>query len=189
MCREVMKALLVAIMSSVLLPLLSSCASSSGYANNAAGRRSRMEFCESVRRFVRAPLDSEGLRRAWFLPMGVNDEGDEISIDLYAPMASNPSDEYSHAFYRDKVGQLTHYVLAPEHALAMANCLTGRHGFERKTLTMEEDHLRGSFLDQRSNRRIEIRATEDTTSILIASMEWKGELDETLQFRCSADFE
>jgi hypothetical protein len=181
------KAWLTAVVSCAVLPLLSSCVPAYGYANNKYGDRSRAEFCDSVRRFVRAPLDSAGLRRAWFLPMGAHEEGDEISIDFYAPMASDPSDAHSHAFYRDKVGQLTHYTLATEHGFEMGKCLASKYGFERQTLEMPEDRMRGSFVDKRLQRRIEIQSADESTSILVASLEWKGNVAETMQYRCTQE--
>lgn len=185
-CRVTTRVWLTAAVIGALLPLLSSCVPSYGYANNRDGDRSRAEFCDTVRRFVRAPLDSEGLRRAWFLPMGAYEDGDALSIDFYAPMAARPSDEHSRAFYRDRVGQLTHYTTSPEHGFEMAKCLSGRHGFKSKTLEMQEAHMRGSFVDNRSKRRIEIQATEETSTILIASVEWTGDVGESMRYRCDA---
>jgi len=177
-------ALLTAAVASVLLLPLSGCVPAYGFSKTSDGQESRSKFCDSVRRFVRAPLDSAGLRRAWFLPMGSYADG---SIDFYAPMAAKPADKHSSAFYENKVGQLTHYTLAPEHGFEMAKCLSGRYGFERKALEMQDDHMRGSFVDTRSKRRIEILGADYKSSILVASMDWKGDVDEKMQYRCAEE--
>ena len=181
------KAWLIVLAAAAVLPVLSSCVPHYGYANNRAGRESRAAFCDSVRHFVRAPLDSAGLRRAWFLPMGSREVGDNIEIDLYAPMIGKPSDEESHAFYKNEVGRLTHYTTSPEHGFEMAKCLSGRYDFERKALEMQEELLRASFVDIRLKRRIEIAAEDDSTTIFIASMEWSGDLAETMRYRCAEE--
>ena len=157
----------------------SSCASlTEGYADNWAGFRSRGEMCESVRNFVRAPLDENGLRRAWFLPFGSYEDG---SFDFYAPMASEPSDEYSSAFYRNGVGQLTHYHLMPEFASAVASCLSSFRGFSRDGFSLEDGDFRASIRDRRTKRQIEVVATSNAAAFLIASAEWTGDIEQSLK--------
>src|SRR5688500_3538996 len=120
-----------------ILSFMSGCAAiPNGYADNSAGRFSAAKMCKSMRAFVRAPLDASGLRRAWFLPFGSYEDG---SFDFYAPMASEPSDAPSKAFYDNKVGQLTHYLRAPEFAAALAGCLSNRDGYERLCQSQTED--------------------------------------------------
>lgn len=98
-------------------------------------------------------------------------------------MASNPSDDASKAFYEHKVGQLTHYLLAPEFAAALSSCLTQRHGYVRLFQAQTAKTFRASLRETRSGRSIEISAAEDTTSLLIAVKEWNGNREEALMFR------
>jgi len=151
---------------------------SDGIQNNADGVEFRTEFCNSVLTFVRSPLDSDGLRRAWFLPFGMSDEW----IDFYAPMASNPHDEVASAFYEKRVGQLTHYVAKPGFASAIAKCLVSREGFSRKSYSLSEDQMRGSFWDNEQDRRIEIYAADDVAGILIADAGMQGDIDKFLRY-------
>ncbi len=112
----------------VVAIILAGCQSAPpGFANNSAGRAGYHRFCTAVLSFVRAPVDTSGLRRAWFLPFVYNDE----RIDMYAPMKADPSDELALAFYNDGGAQLTHYVFAPEYAKAFSSCLTKQDGFTR----------------------------------------------------------
>jgi hypothetical protein len=148
-----------------------------GYAKNRHGRASAKEMCISVRSFVRASLDDEGLRRAWFLPFGSYDDG---SFDFYAPMASDPSDAASSAFYEKRVGQLTHYVDAPEFVEALATCLSVSEGFERTDWQRTEEVARAAFRDHKSGRIVAMRASDSTTSILIATDTWKGDIEASM---------
>lgn len=141
-------------------------------------------MCKSVRDFVRAPLDDNGLRRAWFLPFGSYEDG---SFDVYAPMASDPSDEYSSAFYRKRVGQLTHYHLMPSFASAVASCLSSSRGFSRDRFDLGEDDFRASMRDRRTERRIEVVATSNTVTFLIASADWRGDIEESLKLQLSGE--
>ena len=122
-------------------------------------------MCNSVRTFAHAPLNEAGLRRAWFLPFGSNEDG---SFDFYAPMGANPSDDASKAFYEHGVGQLTHYLRAPEFAAALANCLAESHDYVRLGQSQTEEDFRASFRERVSGRYIEIAAEKQTTSLLIA---------------------
>ena len=155
--------------------VLAACAPTYGFQNSLAGNRLRAEFCDSVRDFVRAPLDENGLRRAWFLPMGVYEDG---SIDFYKPMASRPRDDASSKFYRQRVGQLTHYTSADEFGFELSKCLVSSQGFKRhvREIDKENNLMRGSFSDETHNRQIEIRAIEGVTSILVAHEHWSGDL-------------
>lgn len=164
----------------VTLGTASGCATvPDGYADSFAGRAAAAETCRSAREFVRAPLDDSGLRRAWFLPFGSSGDG---SIDFYAPMASEPSDAASKKFYWNKVGQLTHYLRAPEFAESLANCLTRRAGFERAGESRTGESFRASFTELRSGRSIEIRATADRSVFLIADRRWNGDLEVALAY-------
>lgn len=169
----------------VLACILSGCVPSYGFTVSFFGNPLRVEFCESVRTFVREPLDDDGLRRAWFLPFGY----DENSIDFYAPMSAKPMDDAALAFYEQRAGQLTHYARAPEFAFEFSKCLTKRHGFSVSNREMLEDSMRGSFLDNQRHRIIELRATSDTTAILIASRDWGGNMDESMSVACSSECE
>ena len=159
---------------------ISGCSPSYGFAKTQAGNQFRSEFCDSVRAFVRAPLDTEGLRRAWFLPFGVYEDG---SFDFYAPMSSKPSDEVASEFYNQRVGQLTHYTTAPEFAFEFSGCLARGHGFTKVNRTMHEDTFSGSYVDDRLGREIELRARNDTTSIFVAGVGWTGDLTEAMTFQ------
>jgi hypothetical protein len=145
-----------------------------GYADNRAGRTSAKEMCNSVRGFVRASLDGDGLRRAWFLPFGSYDDG---SFDFYAPMASDPSDAASKDFYRKRVGQLTHYLAAPDFAEALAACLSRSEGFERTTWQRTKGTARAAFKDLKTSREIVIDASDSTTGILVAADAWNGDIE------------
>jgi hypothetical protein len=145
----------------------------SGYANNRAGRTSANEMCTSVRGFVRESLNNEGLRRAWFLPIGAYDDG---SFDFYAPMASDPSDGASSNFYRNRVGQLTHYVTAPDFAEALATCLSRAEGFERTNWQQTDEKAHAAFRDLVTSRIVVIDASNSVTAILIAAGTWKGDI-------------
>jgi hypothetical protein len=180
-----MNASFLALSTFVLASLSSGCAPSYGFTNSFFGNPLRKEFCDSVRTFVRESPDDEGLRRAWFLPFGY----DEESIDFYAPMSAKPMDDAALAFYEQRAGQLTHYARAPEFAFEFSKCLTRRHGFAVSNREMLEDSMRGSFLDRQRNRIIELRATSDTTGILIASRNWNGNIDESLSVACSSECE
>lgn len=165
----------------LFISLASGCGSvPAGYANNSAGRASAAEMCTSVRSFTRAPLDSAGLRRAWFLPFGSYEVG---SFDFYAPMASSPSDDASKAFYERRVGQLTHYTRAAEFAEALASCLRKQHGYVDICHAGTEKTFRASFIDRKTRRSIEISASNDTTSVLIAHEAWQGDIDEALRYQ------
>jgi hypothetical protein len=148
-----------------------------GYANNRAGRDSANEMCGSVRGFLRAPLDDEGLRRAWFLPFGSYDDG---SFDFYAPMASDPNDAASSDFYRKRVGQLTHYVDAPDFVEALVTCLSRPKGFERTQWQRTDETARAVLKDQTTSRIVVIYASNSTTSILVAADTWKGDLETSM---------
>lgn len=152
------------------------CASTvQGYANNSAGRALGAEMCESVRRFVHAPLNAEGLRRAWFLSF---DAWGADVILMYAPMVSSPSDEHARSFYEQRVGQLTHYLYPPKFAQALASCLSAKHGFTRLSRTRSSEQFRASFRHRADGRFIEISANaEEVTSVVIASGTWQGDLD------------
>jgi hypothetical protein len=141
------------------------------------GRAIARERCESVRDFARAQVDASGLRRAWFLPFGSYEDG---SYDFYAPMASDPSDDASKAFYDRKVAQLTHYLRAPEFAAVLAGCLQGRYGYERLCQSQTESTFRASFRDKRTGRSVEIWAAARTTGLLIAEKIWNGDLSDAL---------
>ena len=154
-----------------------------GYAKNQGGRVEAADMCESVRAFARAPVDNAGLRRAWFLPFGVYED----AIDFYAPMASSPSDDASKAFYANKVGQLTHYLRAPQFAASVATCLSRRYGYVSVCHRKTEETFRASFRDTRSGRSVEIAAAQKTTSVLIADKAWKGDLEQALTFGSSGD--
>lgn len=155
-----------------------------GYAHNRDGRASAARMCESMRSFARASLDAEGLRRAWFLPFGSVGDG---SVDFYAPMAANPSDESSRAFYEHGAGQLTHYVEAPEVAAALASCLSSRQGYSRTCSSQSKKTFRASFRDARSGRSIEISAVDDIATVLIAGPTWKGDVEQALSFDPNAE--
>jgi hypothetical protein len=137
-----------------------------------------------MRVFVRAPLDASGLRRAWFLPFGSYEDG---SFDFYAPMSSEPSDAASKAFYENKVGQLTHYLSAPEFAAALAGCLSKRDDYERGCQSQSEGAFRASFQDEQSGRSVELLATKDSTSVLVAKKGWAGNLEESLMYKPSEE--
>lgn len=120
-----------------VLGVITGCAAiPEGGTDDRAGRASSIA-CRSMLAFVRAPLDASGLRRAWFLPFGFYDDG---SVDFYAPMAAEPSDSASTAFYDRKVGQLTHYLTAPAFAAALSSCLT-RHDHARVCQRKPKKHL------------------------------------------------
>lgn len=154
------------------------------YADSSVGRAAATEMCRSMRRFVSAPLDSSGLRRAWFLPMDNYDDG---SFDFYAPMASAPSDSASKAFYQRKVGQLTHYLRAPEFAAALAGCLAERHGYTRVCQTQTPGTFRATFRQVRSERSIEIAAADESTRLLIAKKGWNGSVQQSLVYPSTGD--
>lgn len=155
-----------------------------GYADTKEGRAAAEEMCSSMRKFISAPLDSSGLRRAWFLPMGSYEDG---SFDFYAPMASEPSDSASKWFYRRKAGQLTHYLRASEFAAALAGCLSERHGYERVCQTQTENTFRATFVQTKSERSVEIASADETTALLIAKKGWNGNVQESLVYRSTED--
>ena len=166
---------------------LTSCASlTEGYADNWAGFQSRGEMCESVRGFVRSPLSEDGQRRASFLPFGNYEDG---SFDFYAPMASDPSDEHSSAFYRNRVGQLTHYLLMPDFASAVSSCLSSFRGFSRDRFDLGENDFRASIRDRRTERRIEVVATRNTATFLVVAADWDGDIEASLKRPSSGDCE
>ena len=143
-----------------------------GYANNSEGRAAAATMCKSMREFVNAPVDASGLRRAWFLNGG----------DFYAPMASDPSDAASRAFYESGVGRLTHYLWAPEFAAALASCLSQKEGYARVCQSQAEDAFRASFEDKQTGRSVELLAAEGVTSVLVAEEGWAGDLEKSLSF-------
>ena len=155
-----------------------------GYSHGSEGRAAAAEMCGSMRGFVSAPLDSSGLRRAWFLPLGFYDDG---SFDFYAPMASKPSDHASKAFYRRKIAQLTHYLRAPEFAAALAGCLAERRGYVRVCQSQSPEAFRATFTQVKSGRSIEIAATDESASLLIAKKGWNGNLEQSLLYRSGGD--
>jgi hypothetical protein len=154
-----------------------------GYADNSEGQSAAAEMCRSTRQFVSSSLDPSGLRRAWFLPFGSYDDG---SFDFYAPMASEPADRASKAFYRRKVGQLTHYLRASDFAAALAGCLTQRHGYVRICQSRTPETFRASFTETRTGRSIEIVAAGESTAVLVAKKGWNGNLEQFL-YRTSED--
>ncbi len=158
--------------------LLSACTSlTEGYANSWVGFQARAEMCKSAREFVRSPLPDEGLRRAWFLPFGSYDDG---TFDFYAPMGSDPSDEHSSAFYKNYVGQLTHYLSKPEFASAVTKCFSTLRGFSQDRFELGEDEFRASMRDRKTGRRIEVAARNDTVTFLVASGDWSGKIEKLL---------
>ena len=167
--------------------LLSACASlTEGYANSWAGFQSRSEMCKSAREFVRSPLPDDGLRRAWFMPFGSYDDG---TIDFYAPMGADPFDEHSNAFYKNRVGQLTHYLLKPKFASAVTSCFSTFRGFSQDRFELSEDDFRASIRDRKTKRRIEVAARNDTVTFLVASGDWSGKIEELLYGQSSIDHE
>jgi hypothetical protein len=141
-------------------------------------------MCESMRAFTRSSLDTSGLRRAWFLPFGSYEDG---SFDFYAPMASSPSDDASKAFYDKRVGQLTHYTVAPEFAKALVSCLSARYGYSTSCEAGDEETFRASLADKTTGRLIEISAADDTTSILIAEGGWSGDIAQAMRYSSDAE--
>ncbi len=160
--------------------VLTACTPTYGFQKSLTGNRLQAEFCESVRGFVRAPLDDDGLRRAWFLPTGIYEDG---SIDFYEPMASRPSDDAAEQFYGQRAGQLTHYTTADEFGFELSKCLVKSKGFKRHVREIDEENnlMRGSFTDETQFRRIEVRAFEGVTSILVAAADWSGDLEIALE--------
>lgn len=156
---------------------LSGCSHSYGFTKTRVGNELRSEFCDGVREFVRAPLDEHGLRRAWFLPLGVYEDG---SIDFYAPMSSKPSDAAASEFYNKRAGQLTHYTTAPQFAYEFSKCLLRGEGFVHVHRNLSDEVFSGSYLDDRHNRVIELRAKNRTTSIFIAHADWTGDISEAM---------
>lgn len=116
----------------------------------------------------------------WFLPFGSYEDG---SFDFYAPMASEPSDAESKAFYENNVAQLTHYLRAPEFAAALAGCLAAQNGYERVCQSQTENAFRASFKDERTGRSIELLASQDSTTVLVAMKGWGGNLGESLMYK------
>lgn len=151
-----------------------------GYADNWSGRAAAAKMCGSMRAFVRAPLDDSELRRAWFLPLGSYDDG---SFDFYAPMASDPSDAASGSFYKNKVGQLTHYTTAPDFAAALASCLSPSYGYANVFQMQTKDTFRASFTHNRSGRSVEILAKDNSTTVLIAGKGWAGDFEQALVYK------
>lgn len=180
------KAIGLILVTGFLTSFLSSCAPSYGFTKSLFGNPLRSEFCTGVRDFVRAPLDVKGLRRAWFLPLGAYEDG---SFDFYAPMSAKPTDEASSKFYEKRAGQLTHYTTAPEFGFEFAKCLSPNHGFSRINRKLSDEQMRGSYVDDRHDRLIEIRAENQSTSILIAGVDWDGDIDEAMSFECSSECE
>ncbi len=132
-----------------------------------------IEMCASVMSFVRAPLGEDGARRAWFLPFGISEGG---YVDIYAPMGSNPSDDYSRAFYRNGVGQLTHYQLMPRFAATVTDCLLEDESFTREHFTAPGSSFRATYRDANTNRRIEVSATELRSAFLVVAGDWNGDV-------------
>ena len=162
---------------------LSGCSPTYGFTNTRAGNDLRSEFCDSVRTFVRAPLDEEGLRRAWFLPPGFYEDG---SFDFYAPMSSEPPDDAASEFYNKRAGQLTHYTTAPQFAFELSKCLSPGAGFARVRRDLDDAAFSGSYVDNLENRVIEVRAQNQTTSILVADSDWTGDILDAMVFDCSS---
>ena len=147
-----------------------------GFANNSDGWDAYYRFCTAVTSFVRAPVDTNGLRRAWFLPFRADDQ----SIDFYAPMMADPNDDLAYAFYKEGGAQLTHYVLPPMYAETFSSCLTREMGFKRVVWRHGRNHFYAKLEEASSGSQVVVRATGDTTAILIASEIWNGDTDQAL---------
>lgn len=117
------------------------------------------------------------------MPLGVYEDG---SIDFYAPMSSEPSDDAASEFYSKRAGQLTHYTTAPEFAFELSRCLSRGAGFVRVRRDLNDDGFSGSYVDEIQNRVIEVRAQNQTTSILIADTDWTGDIVDVMAFDCSS---
>jgi hypothetical protein len=116
------------------------------------------------------------LRRAWFLPFGLDDE----RLDFYAPMKADPSDELALSFYNNGGAQLTHYVLAPAYAKTFSSCLTKQEGFTRVVWRPSGKGFHAELKEASSKRRVVVRTKGDTTAILVASETWKGDIGQAL---------
>ena len=145
----------------------------SSYVDDRSGVEANLEMCASIENFVRAPLDLDGTRRAWFYPFGTYADG---NVDIYAPMGAIPSDEHSRAFYRNGVGQLTHYQVMPRLASTVSDCLRENDGFSRLEYDAPDDSFRASYRDRSSSRRIEVVATRQRSAFLVVAEDWDGDV-------------
>jgi len=73
-------------------------------------------FCPGFRAFVEADLPASGARSVTFLPMGMSKD----SIDMYAPMQGDPTDEVAKDLY-GRVAWLTHYEYYDEFAARLGD--------------------------------------------------------------------
>jgi hypothetical protein len=78
-------------------------------------------------------------------------------------------------------------ICSPEFADALAGCLTRQAGFQRLSFSLLDQSMRASFLDTRFKRTIEIAATGNTTSILIAEGSWRGDIQKALELESKSD--
>ena len=167
----------------LMLVALSGCRSTpTGYANTRGGRVAAEAMCEGVRSFTRSPLGADGLRRAWFLPLG---SGGDWGL-FYAPIVANPRDDSSAEFYQ-RVVQLTHYLLLRDYGEVLAGCLTRRQGYQRVEKREDRETFHARFDDASTHRTIVISSTNDRVALLIAGPEWDGDLKQALELKTGAE--
>jgi hypothetical protein len=137
-----------------------------GFADSAEGRAGQAEFCSSVRAFAESSLDDAGLRRLWFLPMGVYDDG---SYDHYAPVQADPFDEVVESPILDNIDWLTHHTTAVQFGESLSMCFTRSAGYQPLDFEQADRTMRASFEHRARGRRIEIASADDTTTFVVAA--------------------
>jgi hypothetical protein len=128
-------------------------------------------FCPGFRAFVAADLPASGERSVTFLPMGMSAD----SIDMYAPMQGDPTDDAAHELY-GRVAWLTHYELYDEFAGRLGDCLKQRLEFAPLRETRGPDGYRAGAVSRKMHRRITIEAARSICSRVVQS--WIGNSDE-----------
>jgi hypothetical protein len=167
----------------VMLVAVSGCRSTpTVYANTRGGRAAAEAMCEGVRSFTRSPLDADGLRRAWFLPLGSGGDWDLF----YAPIVANPQDDSSAEFYQ-RVVQLTHYLLLRDYGEVLASCLTRRQGYQRVEKREDLETFHARFDDVSTRRRVVISSVNDRVVVLIAGPERRGDLAHSLELETGTE--
>lgn len=128
-------------------------------------------FCPGFRAFVEADLPASGPRSVTFLPMGMSKD----SIDMYAPMQGDPTDEAAKDLY-GRVAWLTHYEYYDEFAARLGDCLKQRLDFAPARETRTQGGYRMEAVSRSLKRRITIEAGKSLCSDAVQT--WIGKSDE-----------
>lgn len=118
-------------------------------------------LCNSLLQFVRARLGPGAVRKAVFLPSGPGASS--------VPMIAEPRDNAARVFEHRDAGRLAGHLRAPRFAATLAGCLGLHEDFTALEYASGGEYTRASFEDGASKRRVEISATESTTTVLITA--------------------